>query len=105
MTSLACADNCVMCLTVTVIEEGVYMERINVWVDERLKQELETETREKGVCPSDIVRQALEEHMRSRTPSTNCRDLAERIGLIGSAKGLPADLSTNPDHMEGFGRG
>jgi len=55
--------------------------------------------------PSDIVRQALEEHMRSRTPSPNCRDLAERIGLIGSAKGLPADLSTNPDHMEGFGRG
>ena len=41
------------------------MERINVRVDERLKQELEAEAREKGVRPSDIVRQALEEHMRS----------------------------------------
>ena len=100
-----CLTSVLLCLTVTMIEEGVHMERINVRVDERLKQELETEAREKGVRPSDIVRQALEEHMRSRTPSPNCRDLAERLGLIGSAKGLPADLSTNPEHMEGFGRG
>ena len=42
------------------------MERINVRVDQRLKQELEAEAREKGVSPSDIVRQALEEHMRQR---------------------------------------
>ncbi len=80
------------------------MERINVRVDERLKQELEAEANEKGVRPSDIVRQALEEHMRQRTPRQNCHDIAERIGLIKSAKGLPVDLSTNPEHMEGFGR-
>jgi Ribbon-helix-helix protein, copG family len=81
------------------------MERINVRVDKRLKEELEAEAKEKGVQPSVIVRQALEEHMRSRTRRANCRDLAERLGLIGAAKGLPADLSTNPEHMEGFGRG
>jgi metal-responsive CopG/Arc/MetJ family transcriptional regulator len=81
------------------------MERINVRVDKRLKEELEAEAKEKGVQPSVIVRQALEEHMRSRTPHPNCRDLAERLGLISAAKGLPADLSTNPEHMEGFGRG
>lgn len=80
------------------------MERINVRVDERIKQELENEAREKGVSPSDIVRQALEEHMRQRTQSTNCRDLAERLGILGAAKSLPTDLSTNPRHMEGFGR-
>ncbi len=81
------------------------MERINVRVDERLKQRLEAEAREKGVRPSDIVRQALEEHVRRQTPRLNCRDLAERLGILGSAKGLPADLSTNPEHMEGFGCG
>ncbi len=80
------------------------MERINVRVDQRLKRELESEAREKGISPSDIVRQVLEEHMRLRTPRPNCRDLAERLGILGSAKGLPADLSTNPAHMEGFGR-
>ena len=81
------------------------MERINVRVDNRLKQELEAEAREKGVRPSDIVRQVLEQHVRERIPQPNARQLAERIGLIGCVDGLPADLSTNPDHFDGFGRG
>ncbi len=80
------------------------MERINVRVDERLKHQLEAEAREKGVSPSEIVRQALEEHMQQRTPRETCLDIAKRLGILGSAKGLPADLSTNPKHMEGFGR-
>jgi metal-responsive CopG/Arc/MetJ family transcriptional regulator len=80
------------------------MERINVRVDQRLKQELEAEAREKGVKPSDIVRQALEEHMRQRTPRETCLDLARRIGILGVYKDAPHDLSTNPEHMEGFGR-
>jgi hypothetical protein len=81
------------------------MERINVRVDKRLEEELEAEAIEKGVQPSVIVRQALEEHIRSRTPHPNCRELAELLGLDGAAAGLPADLSTNPNHREGFGRG
>jgi hypothetical protein len=35
-------------------------------------------------------------------------DLAQRAGLIGCIQGAPrspTDLSTNPKHMEGFGRG
>jgi hypothetical protein len=79
------------------------MERINVRVEERLKRELEAEAREKGVRPSDIVRQVLEEHVRQRVPRESCLDLARRLGILGSAKGLPSDLSTNPEHMEGFG--
>ncbi len=81
------------------------MERISVRLDGRLKRELEAEAREKGVRPSDIVRQVLEQHARGRTPQPNARQLAERLGILGSAKGLPTDLSTNPEHMEGFGRG
>jgi metal-responsive CopG/Arc/MetJ family transcriptional regulator len=79
------------------------MERINVRVDERLKQELEAEARDKGVRPSDIVREALEEHMRRRTPRESCLDIARRIGILGIYKDAPSDLSTNPKHMEGFG--
>jgi metal-responsive CopG/Arc/MetJ family transcriptional regulator len=81
------------------------MERINVRVDQRLKQELEAEAREKGVSPSDVVRQVLEEHVRQRTPRQSCLDIARRIGIIGVYKDAPQDLSTNPDHMEGFGGG
>ena len=80
------------------------MERINVRVDQRLKQELEAEAREKGVSPSDIVRQALEEHIEQRTPRETCLDIARRIGILGIYKDAPPDLSTNPEHMEGFGR-
>ena len=80
------------------------MERINVRVDPRLKQQLEAEAREQGVRPSDIVRRALEEHMQKRTPRESCLDLANRLGILGVFKGGPSDLSTNPEHMEGFGR-
>ncbi len=79
------------------------MERINVRVDERLKADLEAEAREKGVSPSDIVRQLLEEHMRQRSPRESCLDIARRIGIVGIYKDTPHDLSTNPKHMEGFG--
>ncbi|MBV8487400.1 MAG: ribbon-helix-helix protein, CopG family [Planctomycetaceae bacterium] len=80
------------------------MERISVRVDARLKKELEAEAREKGVRPSEIVRRALEEHMRQRKPRESAYDLAKRLGMIGVYKDAPPDLSTNPEHMEGFGR-
>jgi metal-responsive CopG/Arc/MetJ family transcriptional regulator len=80
------------------------MERINVRVDPRLKQQLEAEAREEGVSPSEIVRRVLEEHLQKRPPRESAYDLAKRIGLIGVFKGGPSDLSTNPAHMEGFGR-
>jgi hypothetical protein len=80
------------------------MDRINVRLDPQLKEQLKAAARAEGVRPSDIVWRALEEHMRRRAPGQNCRELAERLGNLGSAKGLPADLSTNPAHMEGFGR-
>jgi predicted DNA-binding antitoxin AbrB/MazE fold protein len=31
-------------------------------------------------------------------------EAASRLGLIGSLHGGPPDLSSNPEHMEGFGR-
>jgi hypothetical protein len=81
------------------------MDRINVRVDEQLKQQLEAEARARGIRPSEVVREVLAEHLKARTPPPSCLDIAQRIGLIASVRGLPADLSTNPEHMEGFGRG
>jgi predicted DNA-binding antitoxin AbrB/MazE fold protein len=34
---------------------------------------------------------------------TNCYDLAQKAGMIGALKDAPPDLSTNPDHFQGFG--
>ncbi|MGC1273609.1 MAG: hypothetical protein WBC44_07890 [Planctomycetaceae bacterium] len=36
-------------------------------------------------------------------PGENFYEAAKRLGLIGCVKGGPSDLSTNPEHMEGFG--
>ena len=80
------------------------MERINVRVQGALKQKLEIEAVRKGVSPSAIVRRVLEEHLDCQAPPESCLQLAERLGILGSIKGLPPDLTTNPDHMEGFGR-
>ena len=78
-------------------------ERMTVRVKKGIRQKLEAEAREKGVSPSEVVRQAIEEHFRLHKPAESCYDIAKRLGIIGSAKGLPTDLSTNPAHMEGFG--
>ena len=34
---------------------------------------------------------------------TSCYDLAQRAGIIGALKDAPCDLSTTPDHFQGFG--
>jgi hypothetical protein len=50
---------------------------------------------------------ARAKRVRKRTEET-VFDVMEGTGLIGCLKGkphTPTDLSTNPEHMEGFGRG
>lgn len=34
----------------------------------------------------------------------SCYDLASELGVIGTAHDTPADLSTNPAYLEGFGK-
>ena len=81
------------------------MDRINVRVDDHLKAQLESGAKRKGVSPSAIVRQLLQERYQQDLPAENCHQLAQRLGVLGSIKGLPADLSMNPNHMEGLESG
>ncbi len=71
------------------------MERINVRVDQRLKHELEAEARERGVRPSDIVREALEAHVRRRTPKPSCLDIARRIGAPKAVRAVAGACAAN----------
>ncbi|WZO95827.1 CopG family transcriptional regulator [Isosphaeraceae bacterium EP7] len=79
------------------------MDRINVRLDPHLKEQLDLAARAEGVSPSEVVRAALREHLKAKAPQPDCFDLARKLGILGLAKGLPTDLSTNPIHMEGFG--
>jgi hypothetical protein len=45
-----------------------------------------------------------EPSLSSSAPLETALELASRLGLIGKAKHLASDLSTNTAHMEGFAK-
>lgn len=71
-------------------------------IPEELNGCLESEARRRHVRKSDLVRDALEKAVRRGRSgrSVSAYDVAKR--LCGSLHG-PADLSTNPKYMEGYG--
>lgn len=78
--------------------------RISVRLDSDTQQRLDEEVETTGKKESEVVREALVAYLRKRPRPENCLELARRHRLIGCAKRLPADLSTNRRHFEGFGR-
>jgi predicted DNA-binding protein len=79
-------------------------DRLSIRVDPELHRGVEAYAKHTGQSASDVIREAVDRHIRARRKGESAYDLARRLGIIGSAKGLPRDLSTNPRHMEGFGR-
>ena len=78
--------------------------RITVRLDPDTERRLREEARAAGKNESDVVREALAAYFSEQKHHGSALDAAKRAGIIGCAKGLPPDLSTNPDHFEGFGR-
>lgn len=78
--------------------------KISVRLDAETGQQLRQEARSAGKNESDVVRDALAAYFARRRRSKNALTLARQAGVVGCAKGLPADLSTNQGHFEGFGR-
>ncbi len=78
------------------------MTTITCKIPERLDEELEALARRNRVSKSAVVRQALEQQIR-RTRKQSVPNAFDKIkSLSGSLRG-PADLSSNPRHLEGFG--
>lgn len=82
-------------------------------IDADTRRRIEAFARAIGATPAEVVRQALAEfetaHLVELPAATaTAYDLLDRAGLIGCLKavpGSPTDLSTNSDHMKGFGGG
>jgi predicted DNA-binding protein len=68
---------------------------------DHLAERLEQESHSRQTTKSAIVRESLEQTLNPREKKPSCYDLTK--DLIGSIKGLPKDLATNPKYMEGFG--
>lgn len=66
-----------------------------------LDARLAAEARRRRVSKSQVAREAIEVSL-SRKPKARATAYDMVKHLVGSVKG-PADLSTNPKHMEGFG--
>jgi metal-responsive CopG/Arc/MetJ family transcriptional regulator len=77
--------------------------RITVRIPTNLGKELRRRASLRGRHESELVREALEKYLTEPAPKT-AYDLAKAAGIIGCAKGLPHDLSTNPKYFEGFGK-
>jgi hypothetical protein len=75
-----------------------------------LKRRLAIHARRTGRKEAEIVRAAIAEYLRARKqlprlkPGESLYDSLMAAGIIGCGQGGPADLATNPKHMEGFGR-
>jgi predicted DNA-binding protein len=79
-------------------------QRISVRINAELEEQLQREASTLGKAESDVVREALKQYFSTKEPPVTCYDLAEKLGLIGSAKRTPKDLSTNRKHFKGFGK-
>ena len=83
--------------------EGELMVGISVKMPEPLAAEVAAVAHRRGVSKSALIRKAIETFlsgdgaMRPRSPLDLVAD------LVGNCEG-PADLSTNKEYMEGFGR-
>jgi hypothetical protein len=77
--------------------------RVTIRISGELNRALRRKASLAGTTESEVIRQALVSHLEQLTPPASAFEIANRMGIIGSVKGLPPDLSTNGEHMAGFG--
>jgi predicted transcriptional regulator len=77
--------------------------RYTVRIPRDLSQRLRVCAQSRGQSESEVIREALEHHLPRRRKSVSAYDVFKAAGLIGCAKGLPKDLSTNKKYFKGFG--
>lgn len=79
------------------------MKTIALKLPDELLKRIERAANRRGETRSAVMRGVLEEFFAEQTKETmgSCLDLAR--DLAGCVQG-PEDLSTNPTHMEGYGR-
>lgn len=80
------------------------MKVLSLKVPEQLDRKLAAVVKRRGMSKSTVVREALERYVdESREIRRGSfLDLAE--DLVGCVKDAPADLSSSPKHLDGYGR-
>jgi len=79
------------------------MKAISIKLPDPLFQDLALRAKASAISQSDIIRSALAMYLKSDAgaPSASCTARATRwIGIVDG----PSDLSTNSEHLRGFGQ-
>jgi Arc/MetJ-type ribon-helix-helix transcriptional regulator len=79
------------------------MTTITCKVSEKLAAQLEVLARTERRSKSDLVREALEERLKSNRRRGRATAFHLVKHLCGSIKDGPRDIATNPKYMDGFG--
>lgn len=80
------------------------MNTLTIKIPEPLEKDLVRLSKQAHISKSELVRQALQAfiaHSQSAVPFVSALDHAG--DLVGCFSGGPPDLSTNPEHLNGFG--
>jgi predicted DNA-binding protein len=77
--------------------------RITVRFPPDLSRRLKASARRSGQKESGLIREAVERQLAAEDDLATAFERAKALGIIGSVKGAPSDLSTNPKHLNGFG--
>lgn len=78
--------------------------RVTIRLDDQTERRLRQEALSSRRSESEIVRDALTAYFARVRRRVTALEVARRAGIIGCAEGLPPDLSTNKEYLEGFGR-
>jgi hypothetical protein len=81
-------------------------------LDPTLQERIEVYARAAGISAAEVVRRAFDQFEAGQNGQRTVSDRsgydvlleAGLIGALAGSEGTPTDLSTNPEHMEGFGR-
>ena len=81
------------------------MNTLTIKIPPALEQALLQMSEQAHLSKSEVVRRALETYMGQRTAHAGFVSALDQAGdLVGCFDGGPADLSTNPAWLDGFGK-
>jgi hypothetical protein len=81
------------------------MGTLTIKISPQLEQEIVLASQREHLSKSELVRRALVAYVNQRKAGIPHMSALEQAGdLVGCFSGGPSDLSSNPRHMDDFGR-
>ena len=81
------------------------MNTLNIKIPPQLEQEIVLASEREHLSKSELVRRALVAYISQRNAAVPTMSAREQAGdLVGCFSGGPSNLSSNPRHLDDFGR-